>query len=277
MAEGRGGVVKKFLDHTTPSARTNEASRLFRDRATKSDGPPPAEEGSREPYPVLVCAQTSFAIWTHGCRGRELWQESVAELPCVVDRDFTFRREPSCVNALKQCGIAIIPDFAEPGTFRILKDSVMKAPTGKRIHIPLHKRGITHSLRGGLGSVIRNSPAFTRPASGRKHLRSLRAFGASPDLRSTTRVPASLCASIYDRPGDRIGWHYDHNLLQRPPLYGIAVIGERTPVGAAAVLSAELQIHSRNGAETVPTPPNTLVLFEGAFVRHTVTPLFGPE
>ena len=26
---GRGGVVKKFLDHTTPSARTNEASRLF--------------------------------------------------------------------------------------------------------------------------------------------------------------------------------------------------------------------------------------------------------
>ena len=29
MAEGRGGVVKKFLDHTTPSARTNEASRLF--------------------------------------------------------------------------------------------------------------------------------------------------------------------------------------------------------------------------------------------------------
>jgi hypothetical protein len=28
VAEGRGGVVKKFLDHTTPSARTNEASRL---------------------------------------------------------------------------------------------------------------------------------------------------------------------------------------------------------------------------------------------------------
>ena len=29
MAEGRGGVVGEFLDHTTPSARTNEASRLF--------------------------------------------------------------------------------------------------------------------------------------------------------------------------------------------------------------------------------------------------------
>ena len=29
MAEGRGVLVRKFLDHTTPSARTNEASRLF--------------------------------------------------------------------------------------------------------------------------------------------------------------------------------------------------------------------------------------------------------
>jgi len=29
VAEGRGGVVRRFPDHTTPSARTNEASRLF--------------------------------------------------------------------------------------------------------------------------------------------------------------------------------------------------------------------------------------------------------
>ena len=43
MAEGRGGVAKKFLDHATPSARTNEASRLFLDSAAS---PPPAEEES---------------------------------------------------------------------------------------------------------------------------------------------------------------------------------------------------------------------------------------
>jgi hypothetical protein len=42
VAEGRGGVVKKFQDHTTPSARTDEASRLFLNRAAT---PPPAEEG----------------------------------------------------------------------------------------------------------------------------------------------------------------------------------------------------------------------------------------
>jgi len=48
VAEGRGGVVKKFLDHTTPSARADVASRLFLDRAST---PPPAEEGN-PPVPL---------------------------------------------------------------------------------------------------------------------------------------------------------------------------------------------------------------------------------
>jgi len=55
-------VVKKSLDHTTPSARTNEASRLF------LIVQPPLlllRRGAWNPYPVLVCAQTSFAICTH--------------------------------------------------------------------------------------------------------------------------------------------------------------------------------------------------------------------
>src|SRR4030095_14124119 len=60
---GRGGVAKKFLDHITPSARTNEASRLFL--------PPPltAEEGSSPGTRTRACPQTPFAIWT--CAGSE--------------------------------------------------------------------------------------------------------------------------------------------------------------------------------------------------------------
>ena len=45
MAEGRGGVVKKFLDHTTPSVRSMWLRGFLRDRATNPDGPPPAEGG----------------------------------------------------------------------------------------------------------------------------------------------------------------------------------------------------------------------------------------
>jgi hypothetical protein len=41
-----GVVVQEFLDHTTPSAPSDEAPRLFLDVAAT---PPPAEEGSRLP------------------------------------------------------------------------------------------------------------------------------------------------------------------------------------------------------------------------------------
>jgi hypothetical protein len=40
--------------------------------------------------------------------------------------------------------------------------------------------------------------------------------------------------------------------------------------------SAELVVKTPGGRMTVPTPPNTLV-FEGALVRHTVTPLRANE
>ena len=47
----RGGVAQEFLDHTTPSAPSEEASRRFLDVAST---PPPAEEGTRlEPEPRL--------------------------------------------------------------------------------------------------------------------------------------------------------------------------------------------------------------------------------
>jgi hypothetical protein len=62
VAEGRGGVVKKFLDHTTPSARTNEASRLFGIARPNPDGPPPAEEGSSQN--TLLVFQTSHRTQT---------------------------------------------------------------------------------------------------------------------------------------------------------------------------------------------------------------------
>ena len=50
LNERTGWCSQEILDHTTPSARTNEASRLFLNRAAT---PPPAEEGSLDPAPRL--------------------------------------------------------------------------------------------------------------------------------------------------------------------------------------------------------------------------------
>ena len=61
--EDGGGGVKELLDHTTPSARTNEASRLFLNRAAT---PPPAEEGSLEPVPCLGLRSNLIGNWAEG-------------------------------------------------------------------------------------------------------------------------------------------------------------------------------------------------------------------
>jgi hypothetical protein len=53
-------VVKKFLGHTTPSARANVASRLSLDRAST---PPPAEEGSR--FSSEFTEDSSALVETH--------------------------------------------------------------------------------------------------------------------------------------------------------------------------------------------------------------------
>ncbi len=174
------------------------------------------------------------------------------------------------MTALKN-GIAIIPDFAEPGTFRILKDSVMRAPTGKRVHIPVHKRGVTIPY-----AEIRVS--YPELAG----FYQARFLGESVSEASGIRVfptpfhdQSSCSVLIYDRPGDRIGWHYDHNFYNGRHFTALlSLVNEH--LSEPRLSSAQLQVHSRYGAETVPTPPNTLVLFEGAFVRHTVTPL-GPD
>ena len=74
---GADGVVWSRNSWTTPP-RLHELMRL-RDFFDRAATPPPAEEGSSvkkdpkttiawNPHPVLVCAQTTFAIWAHVLR-----------------------------------------------------------------------------------------------------------------------------------------------------------------------------------------------------------------
>ena len=68
-----GWCGQELFDHTTPSAPSEEASRLLLDVAAT---PPPAEEGSRrittpeffalssKPVPDRVSAKLYFSIWT---------------------------------------------------------------------------------------------------------------------------------------------------------------------------------------------------------------------
>ena len=72
--------------------------------------------------------------------------------------------------------------------------------------------------------------------------------------------------------GDHIGWHYDHNFYNGRHFTALLpLVNENS--AEQRLSSAELVVKTPSGTTMIPTPPNTLVLFEGAVVRHTVTPL----
>ena len=75
---------------------------------------------------------------------------------------------------------------------------------------------------------------------------------------------------FYEKPGDHINWHYDHNFYRGRHFTVLIPIVNR---GREGGLSAARLMAKLGGRDMeVETPPNRLILFEGAEVRHKVTP-----
>jgi hypothetical protein len=86
---------------------------------------------------------------------------------------------------------------------------------------------------------------------------------------------SSCSLLVYDRPRDHIGWHFDHNFYRgRHFTVLLCLVNEDRVHGGLS--SAHLQARLDDKEEVIPTPPNTLVVFEGSRVLHRVTGL-GPE
>jgi len=167
--------------------------------------------------------------------------------------------------------IAIIPGFADPKMFAVLQSCVLNQSLGKRVHIPTHKRGVTipySEIRRSYPEIAR----FYQSESLAGRISEIARIGVLP---TPLHDQSSCSVLIYDQPGDRIGWHFDHNFYNGRHFTALLpVLNEQRSKGCLS--SAELIVRVRGDVVTVPTPPNSMVLFEGAFVRHTVTPL-GPD
>ena len=165
-------------------------------------------------------------------------------------------------------GIAVIPSFADADTFSTLRDSFLNQPLGTRVHIPTHKRGVTIPYT----SVRISHPEVAHFYQSEPLARRISEIVGERVVNTPPHDQSSCSILIYDRPGDRIGWHYDHNFYNGRhftallPLFNEHLVHQR-------LSAAELLVCIDGVRTRVPTPPNNLVLFEGALVRHTVTPL----
>lgn len=164
--------------------------------------------------------------------------------------------------------IVAVSDFLAEGAFATLLSAIDSQARHERVHIPVHKRGATisyHELHYCAPEVI--------------------AFYHSPNLHNwcssvvggrvmpTPLGDLSSCSIlIYDKPFDRIGWHYDLNFY-RGRHFTMLLALVNTGRAETGLSSANLMIRCRSGDAIVPTPPNTLILFEGACVYHRVTAL----
>jgi hypothetical protein len=166
----------------------------------------------------------------------------------------------------------VIPEFLPLDSLEALKAETQVLVAPERSYVPTHKKGGTVAYEtmiraAPLSVALYHSPALQELVS--------RLIGTKVQP-TPLNDQCSLAVLFYDRPGDHIGWHYDHNFYRgRHFTVLLPVINEGHCDDGLS--HATLRAHLGGSEVEVKTPPNTLVVFEGAKVRHKVTPIIEGE
>jgi len=168
--------------------------------------------------------------------------------------------------------LAVVPDLLPADTFAALKAEAERLVVPERSFVPTHKKGGTVAYE----TLIAHAPAivaFYHAADFTDFVSRLVGVRVRP---TPVHDQSSLSVLFYDKPGDHIGWHYDHNFYRgRHFTVLIAMANEGRAAGGLS--HAELQARVAGREIVVTTAPNTVVVFEGARVHHKVTPIHAGE
>ena len=175
----------------------------------------------------------------------------------------------SAVPSFEQHLVAL-HDSLPAALFTRLQTIALACSTGERSYVPGHKQGSTVAY----ADLIEQAPelAALYQSDGLRELVT-RIVGQS--VQPTPLHDQSSCSLlIYTRPGDHIGWHYDHNFYRGAHFTVLLSLCNEGPGGLS---STRLQIRQDGVERTIATPPNTLVIFQGAKVLHRTTRLQAGE
>lgn len=159
-------------------------------------------------------------------------------------------------------------DVLPAAQFAALELQARQLVETERSYLPTHKKGGTvayETLCGAAPGIV----ALYRSAAIRELVS--RIVGA-PVLVTPVHDQSSCSILFYERPGDHIDWHYDHNFY-RGRHFTVLLVLENRGHGPDGLSAARLLVRDGDREHIVPTPPNTLVAFEGAKVLHKVTPI----
>lgn len=157
-------------------------------------------------------------------------------------------------------------------TITELRRQALSLVRPERSYIPAHKKGGTVAYE----TLFEVAPAIVALY----HSPGMQAL-ASRIVGETVRPTpihdqSSLSVLFYEKPGDHIGWHYDHNFYRgRHFTVLLPIINQGTAADGLSHAMLKAKVGERE--VDIATPPNTLVVFEGARVNHKVTPIVEGE
>lgn len=180
----------------------------------------------------------------------------------MLGRELDSRTPPSFDDRL-----CVVPDFLSPESFASLRLEIVTLAKKDRTCIPTHKKGATISY----DTIRKNAPKVAALYHNPQYQKFISRIVGAQIEPTPIRDNSSLSILLYDRPGDHIGWHYDHNFYRGRHFTALISI-ENANHDGTALSRAKLLVKRKSGGEMeIPTPPNALVLFEGARTLHRVT------
>ncbi len=207
-----------------------------------------------------------------------------------IQRARHYKRLAACLDKVKQTSrspatdlsrhpvpsfanqIAAVPDFLGAEQFANLLREVEALSGAERSYVPSHKKGATIAYE----TLIENAPgvaAFYHSEAMAAYISRMTGVVVRPTPLNDQN---SLSILIYERSGDHIGWHYDHNFY-RGRHFTVLLSAVNHGNAAEGLSHARLRAMIGDAEAELQTPPNTLIIFEGARIMHKVTPLAAGE
>lgn len=166
--------------------------------------------------------------------------------------------------------LAVVPDLLPQGFIEALRNEAeaLSPASSERSFVPTHKKGGTIAY----ATIIEEAPLLAAFYHSHVLMSYVSRLVGTPVQPTPLHDQNSLSLLFYDRPGDHIGWHYDHNFYRgRHFTVLLPLLNLGTAEGGLS--HAKLQARHDNQPAEVSTRVNTLVVFEGAKVLHRVTPI----
>jgi hypothetical protein len=168
--------------------------------------------------------------------------------------------------------LAHIPDAFPAAMIDTLRSQALDLVRPERSYIPTHKKGGTVAYE----SLFAAAPAIVALYHAPETRALISDVVGEPVRPTPINDQSSLSVLFYEKPGDHIGWHFDHNFYRgRHFTVLLPIINEGS--AANGLSHARLQAKIGGRVINVETPPNTLIVFEGARVHHKVTPIIEGE